>query len=1377
MLVDIGEFLSTCLLGRSPLMRSYRPFVFAGLMGFGLVCAFFWHDIRGSRALPPGTAARDGIDPRIPVASTHVQVGDGLVRPRAATAAGTEVTELLSAITPFRRWLDEVNRGQPADFREGLTLAVARRKALHTLIQTDPETALRQRIPALQRTRLPAAIAGELETLVDTFSQFEVIAVCGRDTGTVERFATVGGRRWAVHTYGARVRTVSQEKLPTHGIAIDDQLALAAEPYRLPDTEESPALDTARQVQAYVGDAVRAFSSVDELTTWGTRQTAAEQQLPSVFGQRTLLFLKIDFADAPGAAFTDQVIATSMAEADRYHRVQSAERTSFKTTILPTVLRSAKLKSFYNADSSSDSPLHDEATVLARQYDAANGNSGTYNPDRYQHVVVLFTSLSSFDFTGKASVSGKRVLLNGSVNASTIAHELGHNLGLRHGHAWKPTGSSPIQPAEHVEYGDPFDVMGSAYNTTSGHFSVPKKRALNYITDENVQTVSVSGQYRLYRHDATIGINTVALKIDAGGAYDYWLEYRRDVAPVLSAYAKGVGNGVLIHWNKVPSFTQAGAPGTYLLDMSPGSPGGMNDSALVVGQSFYDPSYQIRLTPLQTGSSSQGDWIDVAIALGDRPANRPPTLQSVGTEATAFARAAVNLTATSSDPDGDTVLYQWDMGDGIPVYTTGSKLSYQWSKGGAFPVTVRAFDIFGGETRQTFNITVRDPLDAWDRISAPGLTEDLHAVCFGQGKFVAVGAYVSASTTDGKVWSRSTSGSSTFYGYAITASASRFVAVGANYSFSQQAFFSGIYTSIDGATWTSVSPMRNERLRGVAWGNGRFVAVGNQGVIWSSSDGLSWTVVQLVSRKNLEDVQFNGFSFLAVGDSGTALLSADGVNWQDKSLTDTNTTANGVSFFKDTGGWGLTVLNGKWTVMTSWVFRDSSGRILWNSDNGNSWSIVIGTYFDNDSGSPKLTSVGQGSTALAFPRHNTQPKFHYSSDGVVWNEKVLGPALAGSLRGGAEGKGRIVLVGEKGQIFTTADGPPALAQQPQPQSVNLGQPAVLHVTAYATGPFSYQWKKDGAAISGATSATLTLSSAQSTSTGNYTVTVSNSAGFVTSNVVPLTVNIPGRLINLSVLTDIVAAGEDFTLGYVVGGTNTSGAKPLVIRAAGPSLGALGVLGTLDDPKLELFASSTFTGGNDNWGGSAQLTAALAAVGAFAYTGPLSKDAATTANITTRDNSVKVSAVGSGRGTVIAEIYDATSLASFTTSTPRLINVSVRKHLGSLLTMGFVVGGSTSAKVLVRGIGPTLGAFGVPGTVADPQLTLFNSSSVKIGENNDWGGTAPLTAAFASVGAFALPSTSKDAALLVTLAPGNYTAQVTGVNGTTGVALVEVYEVP
>jgi len=359
----------------------------------------------------------------------------------------------------------------------------------------------------------------------------------------------------------------------------------------------------------------------------------------------------------------------------------------------------------------------------------------------------------------------------------------------------------------------------------------------------------------------------------------------------------------------------------------------------------------------------------------------------------------------------------------------------------------------------------------------------------------------------------------------------------------------------------------------------------------------------------------------------------------------------------------------------------------------------------------------------------------------------------------------------------TVNVPAAISAQPISQSLNAGTAATFTVAATGTAPLTYQWRKDGTPILGATTASLTLSSAQSSDAAAYAVVVTNVAGSSTSSAAILSVNLPGRLINLSVLTDIATAGDDFTLGYVVGGNSTSGAKPLVIRAAGPSLGALGVPGTLDDPKLELFAGSTKSSENDNWGGSPQLTTALAAVGAFAYTGPASKDAATAASITTRDNSVRVSAAGSGTGAVIAEIYDATPAASFTTATPRLINVSVRKHLGSGLTMGFVVGGATPAKVLVRGIGPTLGAFGVPGTVVDPQLTLFNSSSVKIGENNDWAGTAELTAAFANVGAFALPATSKDAALLVTLAPGNYTAQVNGVNGTTGVALVEVYEVP
>ena len=471
---------------------------------------------------------------------------------------------------------------------------------------------------------------------------------------------------------------------------------------------------------------------------------------------------------------------------------------------------------------------------------------------------------------------------------------------------------------------------------------------------------------------------------------------------------------------------------------------------------------------------------------------------------------------------------------------------------------------------------------------------------------------------------------------------------------------------------------------------------------------------------------------------------------------------------------------GSYTVIVS----DSSGSVT-------STAVIltvsgVGGLTPTISVQPADQTVAVGFlTFLGVTASGAQPlNYQWYKNGTLVAAATSMFFTVGSTQPSDSGSYTVVVSNGSGSVTSSAarvrvGSAPTVSIQPLSQAVIAGGSVNLSVIVDGTAPFGYQWAKDGSPIEGATNAIFTLSAVQTIDAASYTVVITNVAGSSTSSAAILAVTIPnpGRLINLSVLTDIATAGDDFTLGYVVGCSSTSGAKPLVIRAAGPSLGALGVPGTLDDPKLELFAGSTKSSENDNWGGSPQLTTALAAVGAFAYTGPASKDAATTASITTRDNSVRVSAAGSGTGAVIAEIYDATPAASFTTATPRLINVSVRKHLGSGLTMGFVVGGATPAKVLVRGIGPTLGAFGVPGTVVDPQLTLFNASSVKIGENNDWAGTAELTAAFANVGAFALPATSKDAALLVTLAPGNYTAQVNGVNGTTGVALVEVYEVP
>jgi TonB family protein len=128
------------------------------------------------------------------------------------------------------------------------------------------------------------------------------------------------------------------------------------------------------------------------------------------------------------------------------------------------------------------------------------------------------------------------------------------------------------------------------------------------------------------------------------------------------------------------------------------------------------------------------------------------------------------------------------------------------------------------------------------------------------------------------------------------------------------------------------------------------------------------------------------------------------------------------------------------------------------------------------------------------------------------------------------------------------------------------------------------------------------------------------------------------------------------------------------------------------------------------------------------------------------------------------------------SDSRLTNLSVRSMAGSgsgTLIVGFYVNGSGTKPVLIRGIGPSLTQFGVPGAVTNPQLQLY-SGSTQIDQNDDWGGGSVLAAAFSASGAFMLPANSLDAALLETLQPGAYTAQLVAASGP-GIALVECYD--
>lgn len=359
---------------------------------------------------------------------------------------------------------------------------------------------------------------------------------------------------------------------------------------------------------------------------------------------------------------------------------------------------------------------------------------------------------------------------------------------------------------------------------------------------------------------------------------------------------------------------------------------------------------------------------------------------------------------------------------------------------------------------------------------------------------------------------------------------------------------------------------------------------------------------------------------------------------------------------------------------------------------------------------------------------------------------------------------------------------PAGSVTPASPTIVAGTTVVLTATSNLAVT-SYQWLRNGVAIAGATQPTLAMFDAGFAQAGFYTCRFNTANGEYLSTEAALTVTNdpaerPSRLSNLSVLTSLNGAADGFTVATVVGGGAPGVNKPLLVRAVGPSLASLDVPGVLADPRLEFFNGATKADENDNWNGASAVADAATRLGAFALQSGASRDAALFLNTLAGDRSVRIS--GTGAGAVIAEIYDATPADAFTTATPRLTNLSVIKPIGTGLTAGFVIAGGTARTVLIRAVGPTLAQlFSVPNTLVDPKVALY-AGQTKLAENDNWGSGASGERANeigGRVGAFALAAGSRDSALVVTLAPGNYTVEVTGVGGTTGTALVEVYEVP
>jgi len=452
-------------------------------------------------------------------------------------------------------------------------------------------------------------------------------------------------------------------------------------------------------------------------------------------------------------------------------------------------------------------------------------------------------------------------------------------------------------------------------------------------------------------------------------------------------------------------------------------------------------------------------------------------------------------------------------------------------------------------------------------------------------------------------------------------------------------------------------------------------------------------------------------------------------------------------------------------------------------------------------GTATFTVVAIGATPLSYQWQRQ------AAGSQAWSDLGNGAAYAGATTGTLTVTGATASMdGDHFRcVVSSAAGPsvtsnsavlnvvivPLILIQPASSTVGTGARVVFSVLATDSSALSYQWRKDGADIAGATGAEIALQGVTPADSGSYSVAVRNAQGGTTmTSAAALTVSarafVPpsSTLINLSTRAQVGTGAGTLIAGFVVGG---SGAKTLLIRAVGPTLTGFDPVGlgagvVLADPMLEVTKSDgTVLLSSDDWGGDPVIAAAAANAGAFALPAG-SRDAAMIVTLPPGAYTALVTGKNGTSGVALVEIYDLdTSAAS------RLINISTRAQVqtgAQSLIAGFVVAGSGPRVALIRAVGPSLTPFdpvnlraGV--VLPDPLLDLHTLGGPAFASNDDWyvGSGAAIIAAENAVNAFALVANSKDSALIASLNAGTYTPVITDKNGISGIALVEVYEVP